>query len=128
MLLSVYEVAKALKIEPHKIYYLLKMSRIQGAFKVMNSWRLTEDAVREVIDEGFGGGDSGVTCNIGQQGFDELLENLQKRFVPHSEGQGASCFPRRRRRVECAARRPRSMARKEPAALMQLWLFEDFAE
>lgn len=123
--MSVYEVAKALKIEPHRIYYLLKMSRIQGAFKVMNSWRLTEDAVREVIDEGFGGGDSGVTCNIGQQGFDELLENLQKRFVPHSEGQGASCFPRRRRRVECAARRPRTMDRKK--SVKQLWLFEEMA-
>ena len=125
MLLSVYEVAKALKIEPHRIYYLLKMSRIQGAFKVMNSWRLTEDAVREVIDEGFGGGDSGVTCNIGQQGFDDLLENIQKRFVPHSEGQGASCFPRRRRRVECAARRPRTMDRKK--SVKQLWLFEELA-
>lgn len=125
MLLSVYEVANALKIEPHRIYYLLKMSRIQGAFKVMNSWRLTEDAVREVIDEGFGGGDSGVTCNIGQQGFDELLENIQKRFVPHSEGQGASCFPRRRRRVECAARRPRTMDRKK--SVKQLWLFEELA-
>lgn len=123
--MSVYEVAKALKIEPHRIYYLLKMSRIQGAFKVMNSWRLTEDAVREVIDEGFGGGDSGVTCNIGQQGFDELLENLQKRFVPHSEGQGASCFPRRRRRVECATRRPRTMDRKK--SVKQLWLFEEMA-
>lgn len=123
--MSVYEVAKALKIEPHRIYYLLKMSRIQGAFKVMNSWRLTEDAVREVIDEGFGGGDSGVTCNIGQQGFDELLENIQKRLVPHSEGQGASCFPRRRRRVECAARRPRAMDRKK--SVKQLWLFEEMA-
>lgn len=125
MLLSVYEVAKALKIEPHRIYYLLKMSRIQGAFKVMNSWRLTEDAVREVIDEGFGGGDSGVTCNIGQHGFDEFLENIQKRLVPHSEGQGASCFPRRRRRVECAARRPRAMDRKK--SVKQLWLFEEMA-
>lgn len=125
MLLSVYEVAKALKIEPQKIYYLLKMSRIQGAFKVMNSWRLTEDAVREVIDEGFGGGDSGVACNIGQQGFDDLLEDIKKRFVPHSEGQGASCFPRRRRRVECAARRPRTMDRKK--SVKQLWLFEELA-
>ncbi len=125
MLLSVYEVAKALKIEPHKIYYLLKMSRIQGAFKVMNSWRLTEDAVREVIDEGFGGGDSGVACNIGQQGFDDFFEDIKKRFVPHSEGQGASCFPRRRRRVECAAIRPRTMDRKK--SVKQLWLFEEFA-
>lgn len=123
--MSVYEVAKALKIEPQKIYYLLKMSRIQGAFKVMNSWRLTEDAVREVIDEGFGGGDSGVACNIGQQGFDDLLEDIKKRFVPHSEGQGASCFPRRRRRVECAARRPRTMDRKK--SVKQLWLFEELA-
>lgn len=125
MLLSVYEVASVLGIEPHRIYYMLKMSRINGAFKVMNSWRLTEDAVREVADERFCGGNSRAASDIGQQRLDEFLEDIKKRSIPDFEGQGFTCFPRRRRRMERPSRRSKTMVGKP--SIKQLWLFEELA-
>ena len=128
MFFSVYEVADCLGVEPHRVYYLLRMSRLEGAYKVLNSWRLSEEGVREVYEGwGLGRGDGESSGDSGRDGFARILANLKEGVVQGSARSGPPRIQGRRRRMEHPAGRPRSMAGKEPAALMQLWLFEEFA-
>lgn len=127
MLLSVYEVAAALGIEAHRVYYQLRMSRLDGAYKVMNSWRLTEDAVKELYESGLVRRTDCPAGDSGCGGLAAILADLKAGVVPGTARSGPPRIQGRRRRMEHPAGRPRSMAGKEPAALMQLWLFEEFA-
>lgn len=127
MLLSVYEVAAALGIEAHRVYYLLRMSRVEGAYKVLNSWRLTADAVKEMYEGGIGRRDKGSAGDTGCAGFVEIPAHLKARAVPGAARSGSARVQGRRRGLECPAGRSGGVAGEEPAALRQLWLFEELA-
>ena len=128
MLYSVCEVAEAFGVEPHRIYYLLRMSRIDGAYKVLNSWRLSDAGVKEIYDgRKFGRGDGRSPGDAGCGRFAEFLAHLKTGVIPGVTRSGSPRIQGRRRRLERSERGSRIVAGKEPAALMQLWLFEEMA-
>lgn len=101
MFCTVYEVANHVGIEPHRVYYMLRMSRVEGAFKVLNSWRLTSVAMREVeyfVAEGRR--HKGLACNNGPSGLSKNPENFFKDGLPANSRQGTSCIQGRGRNLE----------------------------
>ena len=100
MLLNVYEASHVLGIPSFRLYYELEMCRIDGAFKVLNVWRIDECLLEGLYarynkrDARRASGDSG------RQGFEERLSAVRakcvanaRRSFPESlqDGRGAFC-------------------------------------
>lgn len=100
MLFNVYETSYILGIPAFHLYYELEMCRIDGAFKVLNVWRIDECLLEGLYarynkrDARRASGDSGL------QGFEERLSAVRAKCVADDggsfvegiqDGRGAFC-------------------------------------
>jgi len=100
VLLNVYEVSHVLGIPAFRLYYELEMCRIDGAFKVLNVWRIDECIMEELYARYCKRDARGASCDSGFQGFAKRLAAVRakcvadaRRSFPESlqDGRGAIC-------------------------------------
>ena len=81
MLLNVYEASHVLGIPAFRLYYELEMCRIDGAFKVLNVWRIDE-CLLEGLYARYNKRDArGASCDSGFQGFADRLSAVRAKCV-----------------------------------------------
>lgn len=81
MLLNVYEVSHVLGIPAFRLYYELEMCRIDGAFKVLNVWRIDECIMEELYARYCKRDARGASCDSGFQGFAKRLAAVRAKCV-----------------------------------------------
>ena len=89
MLFNVYEASHVLGIPAFRLYYELEMCRIDGAFKVLNVWRIDECIMEELYARYSKRDDRGASCDSGFQGFAERLAAVRAKCVADA---GRSCL------------------------------------
>lgn len=100
MLLNVYEASHVLGIPAFRLYYELEMCRIDGAFKVLNVWRIDE-CLLEGLYARYNKRDARrASCDSGLQGFEERLSAVRAKCMADDggsfvesiqDGRGAIC-------------------------------------
>lgn len=81
MLLNVYEASHVLGIPAFRLYYELEMCRIDGAFKVLNVWRIDE-CLLEGLYARYNKRDARRTSgDSGFQGFADRLSAVRAKCV-----------------------------------------------
>ena len=104
MLRTVEETARALRMERHRVYYLLRMGYIE-AVKVGRVWRLAPEAAEEYAERCPERADRNAAGHFvypGDGGF--LFGTLPDRIPPDPLGAAAGVERRRRRLVRRAGR------------------------
>ena len=86
MLLNVYEASHVLGIPAFRLYYELEMCRIDGAFKVLNVWRIDE-CIMEGLYARYSKRDARrASCDSGLQGFADRLSAVRAKCVANVGG------------------------------------------
>ena len=89
MLLNVYEASHVLGIPAFRLYYEREMCRIDGAFKVLNVWRIDE-CLLEGLYARYNKRDARrASCDSGLQGFADRLSAVRAKCVADA---GRSCL------------------------------------
>lgn len=100
MLLNVYEASHVLGIPAFRLYYELEMCRIDGAFKVLNVWRIDECLLEGLYARYSERDARRAPCDSGLQGFEERLSAVRAKCVADArrsfvegiqDGRGAIC-------------------------------------
>ena len=124
MLFTVHETAFILDVKPAHVYYLFSMSKVDGAIKVLDCWRIDEASLREMYERIHAERVELFTDGLEFERFENRLETVRQKYV------SACSRPRpsrvqRRPRLECPQIRPDRMARKK--RMKQPALCEDWA-
>ena len=125
MYYTVYEAAFILNVNPMKIYYDLLLYNIQGFFKVLSCWRLSDYALEELYGRyNQGGYDTLFATDLGRAGFESRLKIVREKYA---ENPARSPFEgvQSGRGMECEPRRSDSMVGGMPRIIRELDLFED---
>ena len=100
MLLNVYEASHVLGIPAFRLYYELEMCRIDGAFKVLNVWRIDECLLEGLYARYSERDARRAPCDSGLQGFEERLSTVRAKCMADDggsfvegiqDGRGAFC-------------------------------------
>jgi len=100
VLLNVYEASHVLGIPAFRLYYELEMCRIDGAFKVLNVWRIDECLLEGLYARYSERDARRAPCDSGLQGFEERLSAVRAKCVADArrsfvegiqDGRGAIC-------------------------------------
>lgn len=121
MLLSVYETAFVTGITPRHLYYLLEMSRIDGAFRIYSSWRIDESCVREVYERYNRELLEFTPADTGHDGLDARLETVRAHCLQAPEGSPFTRVSRRRRQLEHQQKRPYPVDSGQRIVQLELW-------
>lgn len=85
MLLTVQEASYITNIKLFHIYYLLKMSKIDGAVKILDCWRIDEKSLGEIYDRSNAGRNAEIAADTGPEGLKKRLEIVREKYIQDSE-------------------------------------------
>lgn len=123
MLYCVNEVAYIFNVDRAWIYYHLRMYNI-SAIKVGDSWRITEQGVKDVYRLYTGRGIEETPGNNGPAGYTERLESVRAKYAANPARSPFTCVSHSRRGVAGAAGGLHNVAGRQ-ARLRQPELFDD---
>lgn len=124
MLFTVHETAFILDVKPAHVYYLFSMSKVDGAIKVLDCWRIDEASLREMHERIHAERAELFTDGLEFERFENRLETVRQKYVSNCSRPRPSRV-QRRPRLECPQIRPDRMARKK--RMKQPALCEDWA-
>lgn len=124
MLFTVHETAFILDVKPAHVYYLFSMSKVDGAIKVLDCWRIDEVSLREMYERIHDERTELFTDGLEFERFENRLETVRQKYVSDCSRPRSSCV-QRRSRLECPQIRPDRMAGKK--RMKQPALCEDWA-
>lgn len=125
MLFTVHETAFILDVKPAHVYYLFSMSKVDGAIKVLDCWRIDEASLREMYERIHAERAELFTDGLEFERFENRLEAVRQKYVSDCSRPKPSCI-QRRPRLECSQIGSNRVARKK--RLKQPALCEDWAK
>ena len=123
MLFTVNETAFILDVKPAHVYYLFSMSKVDGAIKVLDCWRIDEASLREMYERIHAERAELFTDGLESERFKNRLEAVRQKYVSDCSRPRPSRV-QRRPRLECSEVRPDCLAGKE--RMTQYCLCEDW--
>lgn len=121
MVLSVYESAFVTGIPPRHLYYLLEMSRIEGAFRIFSTWRIDESCLRGIYERYNRERLELTPADSGLEGFDARLSSVRENSLQAPEGTPFARVSGRGRRLEHKQGRHRGVASRQCVIQPELW-------
>lgn len=103
MLLTVYEAARILGVEPRRVYYEPEMCHISGFVKLTGTWRLSENALEELYGRFYQAGAGEASGDTGLRGFAERLADVRAQYLANPARSPFTRVPGRGRERQCAA-------------------------
>ena len=81
MLFTVHETAFILDVKPAHVYYLFSMSKVDGAIKVLDCWRIDEASLREMYERIHAERTELFTDGLEFERFENRLETVRQKYV-----------------------------------------------